>query len=213
MDQIMDQIMDWIRNGQVLTPEDSDMLLSYHVKPKPETLEAGEWEERVNEILNLLRGQPGGVPGQAELMLKMAEEDPTPVLRMYARQHIAMWIPDEPSEESRKAMMEYLQQLSLLADDPQAGSAVLFLSDLQRNGSLPEGMAAEGMIGQTALRIASDATAPPDVRIAAALHACVDQGTATALPAARIIAADASSLSEKPPSTPSANWARRKTQG
>ena len=37
---------------------------------------------------------------------------------LYALQHIAMWIPDEPSEESRKAMMGYLQQLSLLPDDP-----------------------------------------------------------------------------------------------
>ncbi len=187
----MDQIMEWIRNGQVLTSEDRDMLLAYLVQPKPETLESGEWEERVNEILNLLRAQPGGVPGLAELMMKMAAEDTDPVLRMYALQHIAMWIPDEPSEESRKAMMGYLQQLSLLPDDPLAGSAVLFLSDLQRNGSLPEDMVVDGKIGETALRIASDATASPDVRIAA-LHACVDQGTATALPAARMIAADAS---------------------
>jgi hypothetical protein len=166
-------------------------LLAYLVKPKPETLEAGEWEERVNEILNLLRSQPGGVPGLADLMLKMAEENPNPVLRMYALQPIAMWIPDEPSVESCKAMMDYLQRISWLPDDPLAGSAVLFLNDLQRNGSLPEGMSADGMIGETALRIASYATACPDVRIAA-LHACVDQGTATALPAARVIAADAS---------------------
>jgi len=135
------------------------------VKPKPETLEAGEWEERVNEILNLLRSQPGGVPGLANLMLKMAEENSNPVLRMYALQPIAMWIPDEPSVESCKAMMDCLQRISWLPDDPLAGSAVLFLNDLQRNGSLPEGMSADGMIGETALRIASYATACPDVRM------------------------------------------------
>jgi hypothetical protein len=43
---------------------------------------------------------------------------------MYALQHIAMWIPDEPSEESREAMMGYLRKLSWSADDPLAGSAV-----------------------------------------------------------------------------------------
>lgn len=123
--------------------------------------------------------------------MKMAAEDENPVLRMYALQHIAMWIPDEPSEESREAMMGYLRKLSSSPDDPLAGSAVLFLTDLERDGELPEGFAAGGEIGKTALRIASDDTAPPDVRIAA-LHACVDQGTAAALPAARLIAADPS---------------------
>jgi|GEM_PF-1973047 len=184
-----DSIMEWIRNGQVLTAEDRNELLAFIAQPQPESMETGEWEERVNEILNLLRAQPGGVPGLADLMMKMAAEAPNPVMRMYALQHIAMWIPDEPSEESRKAMMDYLQRLASFPDDPLAGSAVLFLSDIQRNGSLPNDMSADGMIGETALRIASDATASPDVRIAA-LHACVDQGTATALPAARLIAAD-----------------------
>lgn len=152
---------------------------------------SGEWEERVNEILNLLRSQSGGVSGLAEVMMAMAAEDANPVLRMYALQHIVMWIPDEPLEEIREKMMGYLRQLSWSPDDPLAGSAVLFLSDLKRDGKLPEGFTADGEIGETALRIASDATASPDVRIAA-LHACVDQGTAAALPAARVIAADAS---------------------
>jgi hypothetical protein len=84
-----------------------------------------------------------------------------------------------------------LRTLSWSADDPLAGSAVLFLSDLERDGELPEGFVPDGTIGESALRIASDATASPDVRIAA-LHACVDQGTAGALPAARVIAADTS---------------------
>jgi hypothetical protein len=186
-----DRIMGWIRDGLSLSEEDRESLLSFLGQGQPKGMASGEWEERVNEILNLLRSQSGGVPGLAEAMMKMAEKDANPVLRMYALQHIAMWIPDEPSEESREAMMGYLRTLSWSADDPLAGSAVLFLSDLERDGVLPEGFVADGKIGETALRIASDSSAKSDVRIAA-LHACVDQGTAAALPAARAIAADAS---------------------
>ena len=127
----------------------------------------------------------------AEGMMKMAEEDANPVLRMYALQHIAMWIPDEPSDKSSEAMMDFLRKLAGSAGHPLAGSAVLFLSDLDRAGELPGCFTAAGEIGGAALRSASDATAAPDVRIAA-LHACVDQGNAAALPAARVIAADAS---------------------
>lgn len=186
-----DRILGWIREGRVLSDEDKESLLTFLSKGPPEGMANGEWEERVNEILNLLRSQAGGVPGFSDLMLKMAEKDPNPVLRMYALQHIAMWIPEEPSEESREKMMGYLRQLSWSPDDPLAGSAVLFLSDLKRDGKLPEGFTADGEIGETALRIASDPSAKTDVRIAA-LHACVDQGTAAALPAARLIAADSS---------------------
>jgi hypothetical protein len=186
-----DRIMGWRRDGRVLMVEDREALLEFLGQGQPKGMASGEWEERVNEILNLLRSQHDGVPGLAEAMMKMAEGDGNPVLRMYALQHIAMWIPDEPSEESREAMMGYLRTLSWSADDPLAGSAVLFLSDLERDGELPEGFVPDGTIGESALRIASDATASPDVRIAA-LHACVDQGTAGALPAARVIAADTS---------------------
>jgi hypothetical protein len=197
--QTQDLIMGWIREGRVLSVEDRESFLSFVGQGQPEGMASGEWEERVNEILNLLRSQSGGVPGLAETMLKMAEEDTNPVLRMYALQHIAMWIPDEPSGESRKAMIDYLRQLSLLPDDPLAGSAVLFLSDLERGKKLPKGFAPDGMIAETALRIASDATASPDVRIAA-LHACVDQGVGEGMAnrrpeiaaTARLIAADTS---------------------
>jgi hypothetical protein len=185
-----ERIMGWRRDGRVLAAADRESLLSFLGQGQLQGMTSGEWEERVNEILNLLRSQPGGVPGLAEAMMKMAEEDANPVLRMYALQHIAMWIPDEPSKDSREEMMGYLRKLSW-SDNPLAGSAVLFLSDLERGGELPEGFVADGQIAATALRIASDPTAPPDVRIAA-LHACVDQGTATALPAARAIAADGS---------------------
>jgi hypothetical protein len=191
-----DLIMGWRREGRALLAEDAKELLSFLGQGQPEGLASGEWEERVNEILNLLRSQSGEVTGLAETMLKMAAEDPNPILRMYALQHIAMWIPDEPSAESREAMIDHLRKLSLLPNDPLAGSAVLFLSDLERGGSIanrrPE-------IAETALRIASDATASPDVRIAA-LHACVDQGVGEGMAnrrpeiaaTARLIAADTS---------------------
>lgn len=194
-----DRIMGWIRDGRSLTAEDRGSLLSFLSQGQPEGMTSGEWEERVNEILNLLRSQPGGVSGLADLILKMAAEDANPVLRMYALQHIVMWIPDEPLEEIREKMMGYLRQLSWSPDDPLAGSAVLFLSDLKRDGKLPEGFVADGEIGETALRIAADATASVDVRIAA-FHACVDQGVGEGMAnrrpeiaaTARLIAADAS---------------------
>ena len=55
--QAFAQLLDWIKNQQVLTPEDRDGLLAYLTQPQPHTLSSGEWEERVNEILNLLRAQ------------------------------------------------------------------------------------------------------------------------------------------------------------
>lgn len=181
-----DQIMGWMREGRLLAPEDAEALLAFIRQPKPPGLKPGEWEERVNEILNFLRTQTGGVAGLAEAMLEMAAEEANPVLRMYALQHIAMWIPDEPSEKSREAMMGFLSKLAGTADHPLAGSAVLFMSDLDRSGELPGGFTAVGDIGGAALRIASDATAAPDVRIAA-LHACVDQYAAASTPAAKKI--------------------------
>lgn len=131
------QLIDWVKQQQVLTPEDRDALLAYLSQPQPHALKSGEWEERVNEILNLLRAQPGGVPGLADLMLHMAERDANPVLRMYALQHIALWIPDESIVEKREAMIQYLHQLLNRPNDPLAGSALLFLTDLEHAGHIP----------------------------------------------------------------------------
>jgi hypothetical protein len=185
------QLMEWIKNQQVLTPEDRDALLTYLTQPQPPTLSSGEWEERVNEILNLLRTQQGGVPGLSELMLHMAEQDPNPVLRMYALQHIAMWIPDEPTPEKREAMVKYLQQLLQRPNDPLAGSALLFLTDLEHTGQIQRSAETDAQFQTAALNLITNPKTRPDVKISV-LHACVDRKQNDILPTARTIAADES---------------------
>ena len=187
--QAFAQLLDWIKNQQVLTPEDRDALLAYLTQPQPPTLSSGEWEERVNEILNLLRTQQGGVPGLAELMLQMAEQDPNPVLRMYALQHIAMWIPDEPTPEKREAMVKYLHQLLQRPSNPLAGSALLFLTDLEHSGHIPRSAETDAQFQAAALNLITNPATRPDVKISV-LHACVDRKQNDILPTARTIAAD-----------------------
>jgi hypothetical protein len=143
----------------------------------------------VNEILNLLRTQQGGVPGLAELMLQMAEQDPNPVLRMYALQHIAMWIPDEPTPEKREAMVKYLHQLLQRPSNPLAGSALLFLTDLEHSGHIPRSAETDAQFQAAALNLITNPATRPDVKISV-LHACVDRKQSDILPTARTIAAD-----------------------
>ncbi len=182
--------MEWIRNQQILTKEDCDALLAYISQPKPEALKEGEWQERVNEILNFLRGQSGGVVGLADLLRHMVVEDPDPVMRMYALQHLSMWVPEEPVAENRAAMIALLKRLAETPGDPLAGSAVLFLDDLSRNPNLADVEKVSGTVIETqALRLAEDAKSKPDVRITA-LHTCAARGLSDAAPAARRIAAD-----------------------
>jgi hypothetical protein len=187
--QAFAQLLDWIKNQQVLTPEDSDARLAYLTQPQPPALSSGEWEERVNEILNLLRTQKSGVPGLCELMLQMAEHDPNPVLRMYALQHIAMWIPDEPTPEKREAMVKYLDQLLQRPNDPLAGSALVFLTDLEHSGHIPSSAETDAQFQAAALNLITNPATRPDVKISV-LHACVDRKQSDILPTARTIAAD-----------------------
>ena len=191
--QAFAQLIDWIKQQQVLTPEDRDALLAYLTQSQPPALTSGEWEERVNEILNLLRAQPGGVPGLADLMLQMAEHDPNPVLRMYALQHIALWIPDETVAENRDAMVAYLHTLLKRPNDPLAGSALLFLTDLEHSGHIPRSAETDAQFHAAAQRLISDSSTRSDVRISV-LHACVDRNQSDILPAARAIAADPSQM-------------------
>jgi hypothetical protein len=179
--QAFAQLIDWIKQQQVLAPEDRDALLAYLTQPQPPTLSSGEWEERVNEILNLLRTQPGGVPGLSVLMLHMAEHDPNPVLRMYALQHIAMWIPDEPTPEKREAMVKYLDQLLQRPNDPLAGSALVFLTDLEHSGHIPSSAETDAQFQAAALNLITNPATRPDVKISV-LHACVDRKQNDILP-------------------------------
>ncbi len=190
----LEVIMNWIKNQHILTEVDRDTLLDYLAQSKPETLGVGEWEERVNELLNLLRCQPEGVPGLADLLIHMVTNDSDPVMRMYALQHLAMWIPDEPVADNRIAMVDLLQRLAQTSGDPLAGSAVLFLNDLaNQSGNLVDTIVADEIIERAALRIVDDGLSSPDVRITA-LHTCAARGMQNSAPAARLIAADTSMM-------------------
>ena len=123
----------------------------------------------------------------------MAERDANPVLRMYALQHIALWIPDEPTPEKRGAMVEYLHTLLKRPNDPLAGSALLFLTDLEHSGHIPRSAETEAQFHAAAQRLISDSSTRADVRISV-LHACVDRKQSDILPTARAIAADPSQM-------------------
>jgi hypothetical protein len=182
-------IMDWIKQQQILTDEERKDLLAYLAQSKPGSLSADEWEERVNELLNLLRCQPEGVPGLADLLIHIVSSDPDPVLRMYALQHLAMWIPNEPAVKNRVAMIDLLKRLANTPGDELAGSAVLFLNDQAQLPRSNDALVSDEMIERAALRLVNDKLSRPDVRITA-LHACAARRMQDAAPTARIIATD-----------------------
>jgi hypothetical protein len=191
--QALEVIMVWLREQQVLVPEDQALVLNYLQQEKPETLTTGEWEERVNEILNFMRAQPNGVPGLADLMIHMAEKDSNTVLRMYAMQHIFLWIPDEKDQEKREAMMAYLKRVSETPSDIHSGAAVMFLSDLEMREDQKVDVSDEAAISRAALRLVGNAEVNPAARISA-LHTCTERNVTDALPIAREIAADGSKM-------------------
>jgi hypothetical protein len=186
------------------TADQSRHLLAFINGPKPAHLEDGEWEERVNFILNLLRRQaePSSdgdqgtpVPGLTEALLQMAETSPNEILRLYAIQHLALWYPMEPERVKQEAIVSTLQHMAERPDDPRSGAAVLMLADLQsqrggNNKALVEGNAA---LLAAAERLLTDTSAAPAVRLSAVL-ACVDLGHAEVLPELRRIAKDPSAI-------------------
>lgn len=185
----LETIMEWINQQLVLTDEDRDVMIAYISQTKPDNMADGAWQERVNEILNFLRSQPGAVPGLSDLLLNMASKDPDPVMRMYALQHIALWIPSEPDEENKNLMIAYLEMLAVNTNDPLAGSAVLFLNDLDHSKNLPKPIDSAALIEEAAMNLVATRTASPDVRICA-LHTCAERGLTAASVESRTIAQD-----------------------
>lgn len=187
----LDLISECIRLRLVLTPSDRDTMLRFLSESKPTEIASGQWQERVNEILNFLRAQPGEVPGLANLLVQMSSENPDPVLRMYALQHISLWIPKEPVESNKADMIAYLEKLAAKDEDPLAGSAILFLNDLDQRKVLPDRIDASEVIEDAALRLIASKSAKPDVRICA-LHTSAERKLHGAIISSRAIAGDSS---------------------
>lgn len=185
----LDVIMEWIEHQLVLTEEDRDVMLAFLAQSRPQNMTAGDWQERVNEILNFLRSQPSGVPGLSDLLVKMTSNDPDPVIRMYALQHIALWVPDEPDAKNKEQMISFLERLAGDSSDSLAGSAVIFLNDLDCSGDLPSRFDTAELIDRAAMRLVADKSARPDVRICA-LHAGAARGIEGIVPESRNIALD-----------------------
>jgi len=182
------------KHHQALSSEDIRTLLAFISAAKPGDLSDGEWEERVNVILNALRAQDLYVPGLTDYLLTTAGKHPSRILRLYAMQHLALWYQREPSEGKRREIVALLEKLAEKAGEETAGSAVMFLNDLQREAAATGGeVVKDEVIGRAALRLAADRGAKQDVRISA-LHTCVERKMPAVLPAARQIAADTSAV-------------------
>lgn len=186
----LDQIMEWIRNGQTLADGEREILFSYVSGARPVSLEEGEWQERVNEILNLLRAQPSGISELSDLLVRLVTNDPDPVIRMYALQHISMLISQEEAVGKRQEMLAVLADLASSLDNPLSGPALMFLDEISKKPgmSLIDSISGE-QIDFNALSLVENNSARPDVRICA-LQTCAARNLRAAAKAARLIAVD-----------------------
>jgi hypothetical protein len=103
----VDDLVNLAKRRQTFAPDEMQALLSFISAPKPEALTDGEWEERVNVVLNALRVQGKEVPGLTEFLLTTAEQYPSRILRLYAMQHLALWHHRERSVEKRRENQEW----------------------------------------------------------------------------------------------------------
>ncbi len=209
--QAVSSLVDLAKRQQMLGVSDVQSLLGFISGPKPSDLTDGEWEERINVILNLLRQQAEesvkgasskkqadgrDIPSLTDYLRTTAEKHPSRILRLYAMQHLTLWYPRESSAEKRREIVALLERLAEKDGGETAGSAVLFLNDLQRDAAATGTggqIVNEEVIGRAALRLAADSAAKQDVRISA-LHTCIARKQTDALPAARQIAADTNAV-------------------
>ena len=190
----LDHIVGLAKRQQQLSDSDAQALLSFISAPKPEGLTDGEWEERVNVVLNALRVQENDVPGLVDFLLKTAEGHPSRILRLYAMQHLALWHHREGDAGKRQEIVSLFERLAGRDGEESAGAAVMFLNDLSvQSVDSGEGVPDSRFIARVALKLAADPLAKQDVRISA-LHTCIERGMGEVLPAARSIAEDASAV-------------------
>lgn len=189
-----DLLVGLAKRQQQLSDSDAQALLSFISSPKPEGLTEGEWEERVNVILNALRVQENDVPGLVEFLLKTSEHHPSRILRLYAMQHLALWHHREGDAGKRLEIVSLFERLAGREGEESAGAAVMFLNDLSgQSVDAGEGLPDAQFIARAALKLAADPLAKQDVRISA-LHTCIERGMGEVLPSARHIAEDASAV-------------------
>ena len=172
------------REGRVLAAGESASLLARITGPCPAGVDPGAWEHEVNSTLNALRAQPDPVPGLTDALLRMTEEHPDKVLRLYALQHLVF-----QHEREDPAMRQRISDRMVAAaidDGGMAGAALMLLGDLDA-ATIPGDIRAQ--LDDRAVSVVADHAAPSDVRVSA-IHACEARRATAALPALRRIAAD-----------------------
>jgi hypothetical protein len=161
------------REPDPVTESDIQTLLAFISAPKPGNLTDGEWEERVNVILDLLRRQTEDVETEDR------------------RQEVSSGRFQVSSGEDGAGGGELQGQIQNPSANPSPTSASpRFVSD---NDDIDWGRVDEILEGASR-RLVGEAGAGADVRISA-IHACVDRKDAEPLPDLRKIAADKSLVS------------------
>jgi hypothetical protein len=120
--------------GDDPSPGTEDDLRAFVSGEKPDGLSSGEWQERVNVILNTLRGQVASTGDCAreltQVLLDMAGANPDPVIRTYAMQHLSLWYPRIQDEQDRFLVLELYRQMLNTPGEREAGAALQSLADL-----------------------------------------------------------------------------------
>lgn len=176
------------RERIALSSSDVQKLMSFIAGEKPASLDDGEWQHRVNSILNALRAQSADNDGLTDLLITMAKTHPDSVLRIYALQHLGSWVPREKNPAKKEEILALFNQLATTPGEATAGTAMQMLTELEQAGK-STGAVNLNAIEQSALRIAADPAASHDLRVTA-LHTCCDRQLTAVLKDARLIAAD-----------------------
>ena len=160
--------------NEQLTPADIQTLLAFISAPKPGDLTDGEWEERVNVILNLLRRQTEDVETEDR-----RREDASSLAGSGAGHGVTAAATVNPSATSASPVFAEATPGKLRFDSNNDGI------DWTR---------VDGILETASRRLVGEAGAGVNVRISA-VHACVDRKDAGALPDLRKVAADPSLVS------------------
>ena len=171
-----------------LSSGDVKNLMDFIAGEKPASLDDGQWQHRVNSVLNALRAQHADNDGLSDLLMKMAVGHEDPVLRLYALQHLGSWVAREKDPAKRQQMLSLLSQLATKDGEPTAGTAIQMITELEQAG-IPVPSINLKSIEKAALKIVADPKASQDLRVSA-LHTCCDRNLTQVLENARKIASD-----------------------
>lgn len=169
-----------------LSSEDVEKLMAFIGGDKPASLDAGEWQHRVNSVLNALLAQNAYNSDLGGLLMNMATENKDPVLRLYALQHLGPWVAREKDPGKKQEIVALLSRLATKDGEQTAGTAIQMITELERAGTSVSPVNLKA-IEKAALKIAADPKASHDLRVNA-FHTCCERKLSGVLKDARNIA-------------------------